>query len=113
LRSIAVKDYLNSSEIFPETASSWGVPYLYSFGVSQKSFQSSALFSMVKYYESKNFNRFSLIYGDIFEKISFKEGQYISVLPRLFGKPLFFDFTSKKEKKRLRLFWFLEFGSLE
>jgi hypothetical protein len=113
LRSIAVKDYVESAEYFPENSSSWGIPYLYNFQVSRHSYQNSMLFSLIKSYHSSDYKRFTLVYGDLFDSISFKKGNYFSLLPRIYSKPILFDYASKDDKARCRFLWFFEFGSLE
>ena len=71
------------------------------------------LFSLISNTESSEFGRFSLIYGELLEQIKIKNGSYFSILPRVFGKPILFDYLNQQDKSRFRFLWFFSVGELE
>jgi hypothetical protein len=113
LRSIAVSDYLKQPTEFDEKIDSWGIPYVYSSEVYRRHASTSFIFSILKMTHSDSHERFSLLWGDLFDHISFTDGNYTSFLPRIAGKPLLFDLAEKDGKQRFRFLWFFSIGSLE
>ena len=114
LRSIAVSDYKNTvEEKFERAVTYTGIPYIFNIETQNNYTLTSALFSTIKSVKATDYDRFSLLWGDLFDNISFENSGYISLLPKIAGKPLLFDYTNQKGKKRLRFLWFFEFGNLK
>ncbi|MCM8527302.1 MAG: hypothetical protein NE327_12350, partial [Lentisphaeraceae bacterium] len=90
-----------------------GIPYLMEVEVTPKVQSTGILFSLISNTESTEFGRFSLVYGELFEQIKIENGSYFSFFPRIFGKPLLFDYLNKNDKSRYRFLWFFSLGELE
>ena len=100
LRSIAVSDYKNTvNEKFERAATYTGIPYIFNIEAQNSYAVTSALFSTIKSVNASDYDRFSLLWGDLFDNISFENSGYISLLPKIAGKPLLFDYTNQKGKK--------------
>ena len=114
LQTIAVEDLVENKDLKTQSSEFFGIPYLAEIEVTPKVDSASYLFSSINITESNDYKRFTLIYGELFENIKINDGIYFSVLPRVFGKPLFFDYmdNTKKDQYRLRLLWFFTFGEL-
>lgn len=113
IQSIGVKGYLENSEEYYQSSDYLGIPYLMEVEVTPKVQSTGILFSLISNTESTEFGRFSLVYGELFEQIKIENGSYFSFLPRIFGKPLLFDYLNKNDKSRYRFLWFFSLGELE
>ena len=113
LRSIAVSDYQKNGNNFRSSSEYMGIPYVIESEVSPKMATTSLLFSSVSQSSSDDYNRFTLLYGDLLDHISTEKAFFVSLLPRIAGKPLFFDYLSRSDKSRFRFLWFFKVGDLE
>ena len=113
LRSIAVSDYLSGEEEFQRGNQYHGFPYILNVETQGDHVTTSAIFSILKSVSTHDYERFSLLWGDLFDSIRFKNGGYTSFLPKIAGKPIFFDLAKKDGKQRFRFLWFFQWGELE
>ena len=113
IQTIGVKDYLENPQEYTQSSDFMGIPYLIEVEVTPKVQSMGILFSLISNTESSEFGRFSLIYGELLEQIKIKNGSYFSILPRVFGKPILFDYLNQQEKSRFRFLWFFSVGELE
>ncbi|NQZ59783.1 MAG: hypothetical protein HRT88_20210 [Lentisphaeraceae bacterium] len=113
LRSIAVKDLQEAPGEFTDEVCHQGIPWIYSVENYKNDTEVNFLFSLISWRSAPQTERFSLIYDDLFYRLKYKNISYINILPRIYGKPLLFDYACKDDKTRLRFLWFFKFGSLE
>jgi len=113
IQTIGVKDYLENPEEYTQSSDFMGIPYLIEVEVTPKVQSMGILFSLISNTESSEFGRFSLIYGELLEQIKIENGSYFSILPRVFGKPILFDYLNQQDKSRFRVLWFFSVGELE
>jgi hypothetical protein len=114
LRSIAVKSYLNEPpENFETDLDVFGIPYLYHSESNSSDAKTGLALSSIAFSQGNGYNRFSLLYGDLFDNITYSNGRYISILPKIFGKPLILDVAQKDNQSRVRFLWFFQIGTLE
>ena len=113
IQTIAVQDYLDNPDEYSQSSDYFGIPYLIEVEITPKVQSSGILFSIINTTESNEFGRFSLLYGEIFEQIEIDNGSYFSIFPRIFGKPILFDYLKKNDKSRYRFLWFFSTGELE
>ena len=113
LQTIGVKSFLESPDKFQQSSFYMGIPYLIEVELTPKIQSTSLLFSVINNTQSQDFGRFSLLYGELYEQFKIENGSYTSFLPRIYGKPLLFDYLNKDNKSRFRFLWFFSFGELK
>ena len=113
LRSIAVADYKKNKEDFTSKSEYFGIPYILESELTPKMATTSLILSSISQTSSADYRRLSLLYGELFDNISTDKAHFFSILPRIYGKPLFFDYLKRSNKSRVRFLWFFKFGELE
>lgn len=113
LQTIGVKDFIENPTEYQQSSHFIGIPYLIEVETTPKAQSSGILFSLISNTQSNDFARSSLIYGELLQHIKIKNGSYFSFLPRIFGKPIIFDYLNKNDKSRLRFLWFFSLGELK
>lgn len=113
LRSIAVSDYKENKEDFSNHSEYFGIPYIIESEITPKTASTSLILSSVSITSSEDYSRFSLLYGDLIDSISTDKAHFFSILPKVFGKPLLFDYLRSADKSRIRFLWFFQFGELK
>lgn len=80
------------------------IAYLYN---DQTSTEYSFLLATIKGVEKKNFSSTSLLWSLLMNKSSSDKHYYLSVLPRVFDRPVFFDYSKTGSKKQFRALFFI------
>lgn len=112
LRTVAVQDYLDN-KVEKSKSHYSGMPYIFESEATPRSSTISYLFSSVELTYSDNFSRQSFLYGDLVDNIETGNARYFSILPRIGGKPLLFDYLRREDKSRFRFLWFFSFGEID
>ncbi|EDM27145.1 hypothetical protein LNTAR_15787 [Lentisphaera araneosa HTCC2155] len=82
------------------------IAYLYN---DQTSTEYSFLLATIKGVEKKNFSSTSLLWSLLMNKSSSDKHYYISVLPRVFDRPVFFDYSKTGSQKQFRALFFINY----